>query len=117
MITVFLWIGLVLETISVIVTVSEARKPREAVDSGPAGCAALLLVLMAIPLIMILFGGYTGAVVWVAAALAVALSFSCVVMIREIFGLRGPRTPLSVTLWTLASLLAMAGWIFLIMRV
>lgn len=103
MINVLLYIALVLEILSVITTLTEARKPREGMTPAGTFLSGVFILIYLVPLVWLLATGPTPLVAGLAAFVLAALAASTAVLVRQIFGIRGPRTPASVFGWTLAN--------------
>ncbi len=114
--TIVLYVFLAMEAVGVLVNLSEAKKPRPEVEPA-AGCLAGLLVMICASAPTLLLMTTTSTVVRVLAVwLAVSVVYDLAQLIRQIHGVRGPRTPLSTLLHSLWGLANMAVVLYILVK-
>jgi len=117
LIQILLWLFLVLAAVGILSALTDAKKPRQTVEPA-AGCLAGGLILAcAVPLILVLTGSYSDKAKILAAVLAGFLVYSTGQAVREVHGVRGPRTPVSTTLAVLAGFVEITGLVMLLAEV
>lgn len=108
---IFLYLYAAMEAVGVLAGITEAKKPRAEVEPA-GGClgAGALMICAAAPALL-LIGDYGHTVKYLAAWLALSLVYDLAQFVRQVHGVRGPRTPVSTmahTLWGLANLTVIA---------
>lgn len=111
MINVLLYFSLALEIFGVMVVLAEARKPRVRLKTSEVITGIVVWFLYFAPVPWLLATDQPTAVTVIAALFAVSAIPGLAAFVQEVYGVRGPRTPFSVLLWTVAGVLGVAGWI------
>jgi hypothetical protein len=114
---IFLWFFLVMAVAGVLATVSQANKPRATVDPE-AGCigAGLLLMLAAAPGLVVLTS-QSLLIQCLALWLSVSVLYDSVQFIRQVYGVRGPRTALSTSFHMAYGMVDMAVAAYILMKI
>lgn len=117
LIQITLWAFAALSALAILMALTEAKKPRQEIDPA-AGClAAGFLLVCALPVILILAGDYSHRAKILASVLAGGVVYSTAQAVREVHGVRGPRTPVSTMVAVLLNLAEIAVLAMLIPEV
>lgn len=111
MINILLYFSLALEIFGVLVVLADAHKPRARLKTSEAVTGLVVWLLYFAPVPWLLATDQPAAVTVIAALFAASAVPGLVTFVQDVYGVRGPRTPFSVLLWTVAGVLGVAGWI------